>query len=67
MKRSTGKRGLYYDLVDGFKRDLIRRVVAECHGNRTYAAEALGLQRTYLLALIRDLPVTGLPTTRRTR
>lgn len=59
------KRGLYYELVDAFKRDLIKRVVTECGGNRTEAAEALGLQRTYLLTLIRDLPVKGLPAGRR--
>ena len=37
-----------------FKRGLIERTLTETRGNRTQAARALGVQRTYLLRLIRD-------------
>lgn len=43
----------YYDEVRKFKQDLLRRVL----GNRTHSANALGLQRTYLQRLIRELEV----------
>lgn len=32
--------------------------MVDARGNRTQAAEALGIQRTYLLRLIRELSVT---------
>ncbi len=47
----------YQKEVDKFKKELIRRVLEEHHGNRTHAARALGLQRTYLLRLMRQLEV----------
>jgi hypothetical protein len=49
----------YHDAVRGFKRDLIARTLAEHNGNRTHAARTLGLQRTYLLRLIRDLGISS--------
>jgi DNA-binding NtrC family response regulator len=43
--------------VEAFKRELLR-VSLEAHGgNRTHAARALGLQRTYLLRLVREYGV----------
>ena len=51
----------YHGAVSEFKRRLIERSLLEARGNRTHAARALGLQRTYLLRLMRDLNVTAPP------
>jgi DNA-binding NtrC family response regulator len=45
----------YREALTEFKRRLIGRVLAECSGNQTKAAERLGLQRSYLNRLIKDL------------
>ena len=42
-----------------FKRGLIAGALRASAGNRTRAARALGLQRTYLLRLMRDFGITG--------
>ncbi|HXH83340.1 MAG TPA: helix-turn-helix domain-containing protein [Candidatus Tectomicrobia bacterium] len=47
----------YHGAVSEFKRRLIEATLHQARGNRTHAARALGLQRTYLLRLIRDLEV----------
>ncbi len=47
--------------VEEFKRRLIEAALRQSGGNRTYAARGLGLQRTYLLRLIRDLAVSVPP------
>lgn len=47
--------------VEQFKRRLIEVALREAGGNRTHAARRLGLQRTYLLRLIRDLGVPAPP------
>ena len=41
--------------VREFKRTLIRSIIIAHGGNRTHAAKSLGLQRTYLQRLVRDL------------
>lgn len=46
-----------HEQVRAFKTKVVARTLTECGGNRTRAAEALGLQRTYLLRLIRQLGV----------
>jgi Nif-specific regulatory protein len=51
----------YHGAVSEFKRRLIEATLHQVRGNRTHAARALGLQRTYLLRLIRDLEVTAPP------
>jgi DNA-binding NtrC family response regulator len=51
----------YHDAVCEFKRRLIEATLHEMRGNRTHTARALGLQRTYLLRLIRDLGVAAPP------
>jgi DNA-binding NtrC family response regulator len=51
----------YHGAVSDFKRRLIEATLRQMHGNRTHAARALGLQRTYLLRLIRDLGVAAPP------
>ena len=49
----------YRSAVATFKRELIEAALRDHHGNRTHAARALGVQRTYLLGLIRDLGVAA--------
>lgn len=51
----------YYCEVERFKKDLIRAALEAHRGNRTYAARALGLQRTYLLRLIRNFQIGVAP------
>jgi DNA-binding NtrC family response regulator len=51
----------YHLAVSEFKRRLIEATLHQVRGNRTHAARALGLQRTYLLRLMRDLGVTAPP------
>ena len=51
----------YHGAVSQFKRRLIEATLHQVRGNRTHAARALGLQRTYLLRLIRDLGVAAPP------
>jgi DNA-binding NtrC family response regulator len=57
----------YHAAVEEFKRGLIASTLRRTNGNRTRAARLLGLQRTYLARLIRDLglaapaPVAPLP------
>jgi DNA-binding NtrC family response regulator len=47
----------WHEAVGAFKRELLERTLVAVGGNRTHAARALGLQRTYLLRLLRDLEV----------
>jgi Nif-specific regulatory protein len=51
----------FHGAVSQFKRHLIEVTLHQAGGNRTRAARVLGLQRTYLLRLIRDLGVTAPP------
>ena len=51
----------YHGAVCDFKRRLIEATLHQARGNRTHAARALGLQRTYLLRLIRELGVAAPP------
>jgi DNA-binding NtrC family response regulator len=47
----------FHGAVCDFKRRLIEATLTQAGGNRTRAARALGLQRTYLLRLIREFEV----------
>ena len=49
----------YQEAVTAFKRDFLRAALVRTNGNRTRAAEALGLQRTYLSRLLKDLGIRG--------
>jgi transcriptional regulator with PAS, ATPase and Fis domain len=53
-----GGRG-FHAAVEEFKRGLLASTLRRTGGNRTQAARHLGLQRTYLARLIRDLGVVG--------
>jgi DNA-binding NtrC family response regulator len=57
----------YHGAVCDFKRRLIEATLQQMRGNRTHAARALGLQRTYLLRLIRELGVAAPPPPARRR
>ena len=57
----------YHGAVHDFKRRLIEATLHQVRGNRTHAARALGLQRTYLLRLMRDLHVSTPPAPERRR
>jgi len=45
----------YHEAVLNFKRDILRAALAQANGNQTRAADALGLQRTYLSRLLKEL------------
>jgi len=47
----------FHGTVERFKRELIERALQVTQGNQTRAAELLGLQRTYLSRLIKNLKV----------
>ena len=47
----------YHKAVLQFKRELLRSALAQTNGNQTRSAEALGLQRTYLSRLLKDLGI----------
>jgi len=47
----------FHATVEKFKRELIERALQATQGNQTRAAELLGLQRTYLSRLIKNLKV----------
>jgi len=47
----------FHGAVSAFKRHLLEATLTQSGGNRTRAARALGLQRTYLLRLIREFEI----------
>jgi len=48
------RHSVYHSLLAAFQAEVIKRALAATGGNRTHAARLLGLQRTYLLRLMRD-------------
>jgi len=51
----------FHGAVTDFKRRLIEATLMQAGGNRTRAARALGLQRTYLLRLMREFQINVPP------
>ncbi|MFH1143776.1 MAG: sigma-54 dependent transcriptional regulator [Candidatus Eisenbacteria bacterium] len=49
----------YREALAGFRQHLIRHALARAGGNQTRAAELLGVQRTYLNRMIKDLSISG--------
>jgi len=47
----------FNEAIEHHKREIIRRALARASGNQTKAAEWLGLQRTYLARLIKQLDI----------
>jgi DNA-binding NtrC family response regulator len=60
----TNMLSYYNEAIRDFRRELIERTLHEFDGNRTHAARALGLERTSLQRLIRDLAVAAPPSPR---
>ena len=50
-----------HEAVSAFKRGLILHALVQFDGNRSRAAAALGIERTSLLRLIRDLEIGDVP------
>ena len=50
-----------HEAVSAFKRRLVEDALARHGGNRSRAAVALGIERTSLLRIIRELGIEGLP------
>ncbi len=48
---------VWHASIRSFKQRLVAGALERADGNRTHAARALGLQRTYLQRLIRELEV----------
>jgi DNA-binding NtrC family response regulator len=49
--------GEFHGRVRAYKQALIRSALQSARGNQTRAAELLGLQRTYLVKLLRSLEI----------
>jgi len=47
----------YHESVEHYKREIIRRALARAGGSQTRAADLLGLQRTYLARLIKQMGI----------
>ena len=56
---STPEEERFHDSVREHKRAVLRRAIAKAGGNKTRAAEILGLSPTYLFRLIRVLGIEG--------
>lgn len=54
----------YHEAVASFKHELLRHALCAHGGNRTHAARTLGLQRTYLLRLLRVFKICAPPAPR---
>ena len=50
----------YHEAVGRFKREFLVQMLAAHGGNRTWTARAIGLQRTYLLRLLREFGLNQL-------
>jgi DNA-binding NtrC family response regulator len=51
----------YKEALSSFKREIVKSALARAGGNQTKAAQLLGLQRTYLNRLIKELRVQAEP------
>lgn len=47
------------EAVHQFKKSFIEKTLEQCSGNRSQAAKQLGIQRTYLCRLIKELQING--------
>jgi len=53
--RDWASRGAYRDLLRAFKTEVVERALEEAGGNRSHAAQRLGLQRSNLVRMMREL------------
>ena len=49
----------YHEAIERFRHGLIERALTRAHGNQTKAADALGIQRSYLARLLKHKRVGG--------
>lgn len=56
-QRKSSDKLLYREALEGFRRELITRALAESQGNRAAAARALGLHEKYLWRLLKSLRI----------
>ncbi len=54
-----GRTGSYHDQILDQRKKVLRDALAACGGNQTQAAERLGIQRTYLARLIKELELNA--------
>ena len=47
----------FHEAVEQYKREILERALAKAGGNQTRAAELLGLQRTYLARLLKQMEI----------
>src|SRR5712692_6391074 len=47
----------FHEAVEHYKREILERALAKAGGNQTRAAELLGLQRTYLARLLKQMDI----------
>jgi DNA-binding NtrC family response regulator len=59
----SAKLGEFHAQVMDYKQGIIREALRQAGGNQTKAAELLGLQRTYLVKLLRSLKIRSGPET----
>jgi DNA-binding NtrC family response regulator len=57
LSPALGARGGFHTQVKEYKQAIIRAALRETGGNQTKAAELLGLQRTYLVKLLRAFKI----------
>jgi transcriptional regulator with PAS, ATPase and Fis domain len=55
--KGTGESKSFHDAIEKYKRSMIEEILKKTGGNQTKAAKVLGLQRTYLVRLIRLLKI----------
>ncbi len=55
---------IYQQKVDEFRRIFLQQTLVAHGGNRTRTAKTLGMQRTYLLRLIKEFHIDVPPATR---
>lgn len=48
----------YHDAIDGYRREVILQALAQTQGNRAAAARLLGLERSYLLRLMKSFQIS---------
>ena len=58
LPRPTGAGLGFHERITAFRRQIIEEALRAHGGNRTHAATALGVQRTYLQRLIREFGIT---------
>jgi DNA-binding NtrC family response regulator len=54
---ATGQNLPFHEAVEQHKREILQRAMAKAGGNQTKAAELLGLQRTYLARLLKQMEI----------